>query len=128
MQNNYHNESLGGMLHGGLLIVSNFFWIVVHMLITCYITLVIYLIYPYPEDGTTCLLCFFIDWHLIALLTIPLMRLTKKLLQEPLFLFMTIILCLLLIILLGKQLESLFQSALVVVKNNYTPLIFRLFR
>ena len=56
----------------------SYFVFLLHMIITAYITFLIYLANRHDGLGTICLVAFFIDWNILLFVTMPLLRYVKK--------------------------------------------------
>ena len=62
----------------------NYLIFFLHMFVTCYLTLLLYFALGPEVNGTFSIFGFFLDWNLIAILTLPFMHMSKKFVQHPL--------------------------------------------
>ena len=128
MPGDKHNIHFGvdELVHEVVDPVFNYFVFLLHMLLTCYLTLLLYLAAQPKIDGDVCLVCFFVDWNILALLTFPLMQYTKRLLFNPFGFFLLMLVVVLLITVFGHDLAIIVENALDSVFGHYEPIFFRL--
>ena len=61
----------------------NYFIFLLHMVMTAYVTFLLYLANRPEEQGTVCLVAFFIDWNILLFLTMPLLKYVKRVMEKP---------------------------------------------
>ena len=78
----YQNQTIRPIFHVAEDFI-NYFVFLLHMIITAYITFLFYLANRPTDQGTICLVSFFIDWNVLAFLTLPLLKYVKRIIEKP---------------------------------------------
>ncbi len=127
MQNNNNHTTYDEIMHGIIHPISENFFLTLHLLLSCYLTFILYIAALPQIDGIKCLLGFVIDWHINAILLYPLMRYSRKLIKKPLGLSLILIILFGIFLLTAGYLAHIFQGALnLLPQSGYRPIIIQL--
>lgn len=126
MQKQAPNNSIVSLLHIADPLL-NYLLFFLHMYITCYITFLLYFAIRPVTQGTICIVSFFIDWNLIALLTLPLLKRGKKAVQKPIIIFVLILVLIPLFLLVVSLSENNIVLSVQEGIRHYMPIFIRPF-
>lgn len=127
MQSNNNPTTYDEIVQGIIHPISENFFLTLHLLLSCYFTFILYIAALPHTDGTICLLWFFIDWHINAILLYPLMRYSRKVIRKPLGIPLFLITLLGIFFLTANYLAHTLQGAINLLPHSgYMPIIIQL--
>ena len=127
MQNNNNQTTYDEIVQGIIHPISENFFLTLHLLVSCYFTLVLYIAASPHIDGTVCLLWFFIDWHINAILLYPLMKYSRKVIRKPLGVPLFLITLIGVLSLTASYLAPTLRGAInLLPQSGYMPIIIQL--
>ena len=115
------NQTIGPIYHVAEDFI-NYFVFLLHMVITAYITFLFYLANRPTDQGTICLVSFFIDWNILAFLTLPLLKYVKKIVEKPATLLFMLLIAVALIFLIISTADDAIAMSLSEGLQHYKPI------
>ena len=103
----------------------SYFVFLLHMIITAYITFLIYLANRPDGLGTICLVAFFIDWNILLFVTMPLLRYVKKVVEKPAGLLLALLVAIIVGFLLISTADENISTSISEGVLNYSPIFFK---
>lgn len=117
----YQNQTIRPLFHVAEDFI-NYFVFLLHMVITAYITFLFYLANRPTDQGTICLVSFFIDWNVLAFLTLPLLKYVKKIVEKPTTLLLMLLVAVALMFFIISTADEAITMSLSEGLHHYKPI------